>query len=183
MSVTVTYLAMRSAAELRPKHCPDPAFIVQEARIKQWPVNKFLYGYIGGAWAWWEKLTWTDEQWRTYAEDDRLRTWIASYNGSLAGYFELQQDDEAGVEIIYFGLTPAFIGRGLGGPLLTAALEAAWGTQPRRVWVHTCTLDHPAALANYLARGMKIYRTELENDPPKQFQPIAICPSTQSHLT
>ena len=180
MGVTVTYLEMRSVAELRPKYCPDRAFVVQEARIKPWPVNKFLYGYIGGAWAWWEKLNWTDEQWRTYAEDDRLRTWIASYNGSLTGYFELQRDDEAGVEISYFGLTPAFIGRGLGGPLLTAALAAAWATQPERVWVHTCTLDHPAALANYLARGMKSYRIEVAENPPPPLQHIAACSATQS---
>ena len=174
MNVTVTYLEMHSADELRPKRCADPAFRVQEAKIKQWPLNKFLYGFIGGAWAWWEKLSWTDEQWRAYAEHDRLRTWLASYDGSLAGYFELQNDDEGGVEIIYFGLTPAFIGRGLGGPLLTTALEAAWATKPRRVWVHTCTLDHPAALANYIARGMKIYRTEVEEEP----QPVFPCPST-----
>ena len=156
---------------------------MQEATVKQWPVNKFLYSFIGGPWAWWEKLSWTDEQWRAYAEDDRLRTWIATYDGSLAGYFELYRDDEGGVEIIYFGLTPAFIGRGLGGALLTAALEAAWAAQPKRVWVHTCTLDHPAALANYLARGMKSYRTEVVEEPPKELQPIPACPSAQSCST
>lgn len=170
MSVTITYLEIHSAAELRPKRCPDPDFRVQEARVKQWQVNKFFYGFVGGAWAWWEKLSWSDEQWRTYAEDARLRTWIASCSGSPAGYFELRRDDDDGVEINYFGLAPAFLGRGFGGSLLTTALESAWATQPRRVWVHTCTLDHPAALPNYLARGMKIYRTELENDPPPQFQ-------------
>ena len=166
MSVLVTYLEMHSAAELRPKRCSDPAFQVQEARIKQWPVNRFFYSFVGGPWAWWEKLSWSDEQWRAYAENDRLRTWIATYAGSPAGYFELRRDEADGIEINYFGLAPAFLGRGLGGPLLTIALEEAWATQPKRVWVHTCTLGHPAALANYQARGMKIYRTEVENDPP-----------------
>jgi len=180
MSVTVTYLEMHSAAELQPKRCPDPAFQVEEARIKQWQVNRFLYAFVGGPWAWWEKLIWSEEQWRAYAEDDRLRTWIATYDGSPAGYFELRWDDEGGVEISYFGLAPAFLGRGLGGPLLTAALEAAWASQPKRVWVHTCTLDHPAALASYQARGMKRYRTELEKDPPKQFQPVATCQRSNS---
>lgn len=166
MSVTVTYLEMHSVAELRPKHCSDPAFRVAEARLPQWPVNRFFYAFVGGPWAWWEKLSWSDEHWRAYAEDSRLRTWIATYDGSPAGYFELRWDDDAGVEISCLGLVPAFIGRGLGGPLLNAALEAAWATKPNRVWVHTCTLDHPGALANYQARGMKEYRTELENDPP-----------------
>ena len=183
MGVLVTYLQMQSAAQLRPKRCPDPAFRVEEVRIKQWQVNRFLYSFIGGAWAWWEKLSWTDEQWRAYAQDERLRTWLATYDGSPAGYFELQQDSEGGVEIIYFGLAPTFIGRGLGGPLLTTALEAAWATQPRRVWVHTCTLDHPAALANYLARGMKPYRTEVEEDPPDTFRTAAICPGATSQPT
>lgn len=168
MSVTVTYLEMLSAGELRPKRSPDPAFQVAEAKVKQWQVNRFFYHFVGESWVWWEKLGWNEAQWRAYAEDDRLRTWIATWDGSLAGYFELLRDEEGGVELSYLGLAPAFIGRGLGGPLLTAALDAAWAMRPQRVWLHTCTLDHPAAVANYQARGMKIYKTELEPDPPKQ---------------
>ncbi len=180
MSVTVTYLEMHSVEELRPAPYSDPAFRVEEARIKQWQVNKFFYGFVGGSWAWWEKLSWSDEQWRAYAEDERLRTWIATYQGAPSGYFELHRDDENGVEIIYFGLAPAFIGRGLGGALLTAALRAAWAMQPTRVWVHTCSLDHPAAIANYRARGMKDYQTRTENDPPKQLQPDDLCSGGKS---
>ena len=86
----------------------------------------------------------------------------AYYDGSLAGYYELRRDDEGGVEIAYFGLLPGFIGRGLGGALLTSAIEDAWRTTSSvsRVWVHTCTLDHPSALGNYQARGMVIYKQE-----------------------
>jgi len=87
---------------------------------------------------------------------------VGYYDGSPAGYHELRQDDGDGVEIAYFGLLPAFIGRGFGGALLTHALDEAWRMEPTRVWVHTCTLDHPAALANYQARGMKIYRVETQ---------------------
>jgi len=166
MSVTVTYLEMLSASDLRPKYSEDPAFRIAEALIKQWQVNKFLYSFIGGPWAWWEKASWSDEQWRVYAEDGRLRTWLATFDGSPAGYFELRWDEAGAVEINYLGLAQAFLGRGLGGPLLTAALKAAWAAKPKRVWVHTCTLDHARALPNYLARGMKIYRTELQDNPP-----------------
>jgi GNAT superfamily N-acetyltransferase len=78
-----------------------------------------------------------------------------------AGYYELRRDDEDGVEIAYFGLLPEFIGRGLGGALLTNAIEEAWRmSSVSRVWVHTCTLDHPGALGNYQARGMVIYKQE-----------------------
>ena len=81
--------------------------------------------------------------------------------GSIAGYYELQKKAE-NIEIAYFGLTPEFFGRGLGGALLTNAIEHAFAWDGKRVWVHTCTLDHPAALPNYLARGMHVYATSSE---------------------
>ena len=87
-----------------------------------------------------------------------------------AGYFELEKQrdtrntQEAGVststdavELVYFGVLPPFIGRGVGGALLTEAIRRAWALGPQRVWVHTCTLDHPAALPNYQKRGFRIY--------------------------
>ena len=82
----------------------------------------------------------------------------------LAGYYELRWDNEGGIEIAYFGLLPGWIGRGLGGALLTSAIEEAWriDTNPSRVWVHTCNRDHPQALANYQARGMIVYKVEKE---------------------
>ncbi|MBI4664755.1 MAG: GNAT family N-acetyltransferase [Verrucomicrobia bacterium] len=160
-TVTTTFLEMRSFEELRPKRSADDKFWIGEATTPQWPFNRFLYLTVGGAWAWNDKREWTDEQWRSYVESDRLRTFVAYHDASPAGYYELRRDDEAGVEIAYFGLLPAFIGRGFGGALLTNALEEAWKMAPIRVWVHTCTLDHPAALANYLARGMRIYKVEL----------------------
>jgi GNAT superfamily N-acetyltransferase len=74
----------------------------------------------------------------------------------------LREDAHGGIEITYFGLLAGFIGKGLGGAMLGCALQRAWMLGPDRVWVHTCTLDHPAALANYQARGMRIYRTAIE---------------------
>ena len=159
-TVTTTYLEMHSPDELRPKRCHDPRFRVDEATTPQWQFNRFLYCAVGEHWRWVEKRSWTEQQWRNYVESDRLRTFAAYYDGSPAGYYELRRDDEKGVQIEYFGLLPDFVGRGLGGALLTSALEIAWAMKPARVWVHTCTLDHPAALANYQARGMKIYRVE-----------------------
>jgi GNAT superfamily N-acetyltransferase len=95
-----------------------------------------------------------------------LCTFAGYHDDALAGYYELRQDDDGGVEIAYFGLLPEFIGRGLGGALLTSAIEVAWsprgGIVPTRVWVHTCNRDHPQALANYQARGMIVYKVEEE---------------------
>jgi GNAT superfamily N-acetyltransferase len=157
--VTTTYLEMRSPQELRPRRCNDDRFRIGERPAREWEFNRNLYIVVGENWSWNDKRGWTDAQWKEYAESPLLRTFSAHYDNALAGYYELRHDD-SGVEIAYFGLLPAFIGRGFGGATLTNAIEEAWRMSPSRVWVHTCSLDHPAALANYQARGMKIYKIE-----------------------
>ena len=158
--VTITYLEMRSPSALRPRRSEDPRFRVAEATVKQWQFNRFLYLLVGGDWSWVDKRSWSDQRWKAYAESERLRTFAAYYDGSVGGYFELRADDAGGVEIAILGLTPKFVGRGLGAVLLTHALEEGWRLQPTRVWLHTCSLDHPAALPNYQARGMTVYKVE-----------------------
>ena len=157
--VTTYYLDMKSPSWLTGKK-ESRGLRVSECEIKAYQLNRFLYHYVGGPWEWTDKLPWSDEEWRTYAESDNLRTWVAYYKGSPAGYYELQLHG-GDVEIAYFGLAPGFIGRRFGGYLLTQAIETAWAWRgTKRVWVHTCTLDHRNALENYKARGMKVYRTE-----------------------
>ena len=160
--VTTYFLEMKSACSLKVKS-ESKGLHLYECEIKQFQVNRFLYQFVGEAWQWIDKLSWSDEQWQAYAENDNLRTWIAYYQGSPAGYYELQQQVGSNVEIAYFGLAPKFIGQGFGGYLLSQAIKSAWAWQgTQRVWVHTCTLDHPSALQNYQARGMEIYRVETD---------------------
>jgi GNAT superfamily N-acetyltransferase len=156
------YLEMHSPDQLRPKRWADGRFLIRERIEPDWRFNRDLYLAVGQMWSWNDKRLWNDEQWKEYGLEAELRTFEAHYDGSLAGYYELRPDDEGGVEIAYFGLLPGFIGRGLGGALLTSAIEDAWRTTSSvsRVWVHTCTLDHPSALGNYQARGMVIYKQE-----------------------
>src|ERR1041385_9074245 len=142
-AVTTTYLEMTSPAQLRAKRCDSPRFRVLEAKARQWQFNRFLYVLVGKDWAWVDRLKWSDAQWKEYVERSEVRTFVAYFDGSPAGYFELHGDDS--VEIAYFGLAPDFIGKGFGGPLPTTAIEEAWSGDAKRVWVHTCTLDHPAA--------------------------------------
>ena len=79
----------------------------------------------------------------------------------LAGWYELRRvADDDSVEIAYFGIVATEFGRGFGKHLLSSAVGEAWALGPQRVWLHTCTLDHPNALPNYLARGFTPYRTE-----------------------
>ncbi len=161
MTKVITYYLEQTSSE---EICGKPqidGFLITEAKVKQYQYNRFFYESVGADWAWQDKLKWDISEWKQYAERDTLHLFVGYYQGSPAGYYELEEQAEGNVEISYFGLMPAFIGKGLGGYLLTNALENAWmlaGTT--RVWVHTCSLDHPGALQNYKARGMKVYLQE-----------------------
>jgi GNAT superfamily N-acetyltransferase len=159
--LVTTYLEMRSPNQLRPKRA-DAKFQVREKMQPDWRFNRELYFRVGEQWDWIDKRSWTDEQWKEYATAPELQTFAGNYEEALAGYYELRRDAQGGIEIAYFGLLPQFIGRGLGGALLTSAIEQAWRMSPQRtrVWVHTCNRDHPQALANYRARGMVVYKIE-----------------------
>jgi GNAT superfamily N-acetyltransferase len=158
-SLVTTYLEMRSADQLRAKRADD-RFKVREQADSDWRFNRDMYLRVGEKWRWIDKRPLSDEDWEDWAKE--VRTFAAYYDDKLAGYYELRRDDEGGVEIAYFGLSPEFIGRGLGGALLTSAIEQAWRSSPTpaRVWVHTCNRDHPQALVNYQARGMVVYKVE-----------------------
>lgn len=163
--VTITYLETRSTKELRPSSRSANTLIIQEVIADQRQQSRNFYCAVGAPWAWNDKRYWSDEQWQTYAKAPELRTFIAYLQDEPVGYFELHQTNEVEIEIAYFGLLPAFVGRGLGGELLTKTLETAWQQNPSRVWVHTCDLDHPAALSNYQARGMVVYKVEVHETP------------------
>lgn len=164
MSNVTTYLEMRSPDQLRAAYCADGRFQIRQKKEPDWRFNRDLYFAVGERWSWIDKRPWTDEQWKEYGLAPGLRTFGAYYGDSIAGYYELRRDNDGGVEIAYFGLLPEFVGRGYGRALLTHSIEEAWQTPPSvtRVWVHTCTRDHPRALANYQARGMTIYKLEEE---------------------
>ena len=158
-----TYLEMRSRDQLCAKRA-GARFQIREKRNRDWRFNRDLYFRVGGQWEWIDKRPWTDGQWKEYATAPELRTFAGYHDDALAGYYELRWDNEGGIEIAYFGLLPGWIGRGLGGALLTSAIEEAWriDTNPSRIWVHTCNRDHPQALATYQARGMIVYKVEKE---------------------
>ncbi|QTN31553.1 GNAT family N-acetyltransferase [Akkermansiaceae bacterium] len=122
-------------------------------------INLDWYRRVGARWAWTDRLKWSEEEWRGYVESENLETWIASFQGQDCGYFELSRQDE-GVRIALLGLAPESIGKGLGGSLLSKALERAWTEGIGRVFLDTCSKDHPNALPTYLRNGFRIIRTE-----------------------
>ena len=160
LPVLRTYLELPDRGSLKGASAPDARARVE--LIVDCPPSLFrhLYAEVGRAYHWRDRLAWTDEDARRRLDDPAVSLHLLSVDAAPAGYFELQRHDDGSVEIAYFGLLPEFHGRGLGKYLLTEAVEAGWALGASRVWLHTCTLDDPAALPNYLARGFRPFRQE-----------------------
>ncbi|MFT4219747.1 MAG: GNAT family N-acetyltransferase [Microbacterium sp.] len=169
MKVTTTTLEMLEAPASPARALPDDVRLDRTADVSP-EFARFLYGLVGGPWHWTDRLGWTRQQWIDDLSIPGTEFWILSGAGQPLGYVHLcpsPSDHGTSVEIRYFGLAPQAIGRGLGGRLLEHGVRAAWtlperfGLEPTtRVWVHTCTLDGPAALANYQARGLVVCGVE-----------------------
>jgi GNAT superfamily N-acetyltransferase len=159
--VTIKFLEMNSPGELRPKRASLPGVTVTRVPNPMPELNQFFYGAVGAGYNWIDRLTWPLEKWREYVNRPDLNTYVMAVEGIPAGYFELMRLDNGDIEIKYFGLIGSYIGKGLGAHMLTAAAETAWGAGAKRVILDTCSLDHPKAFDNYVARGFKLYRTDV----------------------
>jgi ribosomal protein S18 acetylase RimI-like enzyme len=163
VTVTTTYLHLPSREHFRPALLDDPDLLVLEAREPLPEFYRFLYDAVGRSYTWIDRLPWSDEQLRAYLSRPSVTLLPLYVRGTPAGYIELEaapeQDEGPGTEIMYFGLIPAFHGRGLGKYLLSVGVARAFDDGASRVWVNTCSLDGPYALANYQARGFIPYKT------------------------
>ena len=155
-----SYLEMRERLALRPARVGDPDVTVEQVAAVTPDFWRHLYAEVGRRYHWVDRLEWSDGDILEYLGDPAVSLWVTKVAGQLAGYFELRREPDGAVEIVYFGLLDPFIGRGLGGHMLTEAVERAWDLGATRVWLHTNTLDHPAALPNYLKRGFAVFKTE-----------------------
>ena len=150
----------RDAFQPSPVHLDFDVAIVDPSDFE---LNRRFYCSVGSQWDWTDRLNWSQDEWLNYVDRDVLKTYVGRLNGCDVGYFELEIQESGNIEIVLFGLLPQYIGKGLGGSLLSAAVDCAWEfSDTDRVWVHTCTHDHKHALDNYRARGFKLFRTELE---------------------
>jgi ribosomal protein S18 acetylase RimI-like enzyme len=160
IEVTRTYLEMRDPSELQAAKLEDSSIRIELQRDCSVELFRWLYAEVGKNYHWTDRLPWTDEDIREHLAQPQISIWLLTYANERAGYFELRKCEDSSTEIAYFGLLPQFLGRGLGKHLLTCATEQAWADGAYRVWLHTCTLDDPAALPNYLKRGFKAFKTE-----------------------
>lgn len=159
-TVTRTYLRMLAPDALRPRRNAPRGARLEPLRPCTVDEYRALYRDVGWPWHWHDRDAWSDARLAEHLAQPSVHVHRLTMDGETAGYFELQRHDDGDVELVYFGLVDRFIGRGLGGYLLTRAVEEAWHLDASSVWLHTCTLDHPAALANYRARGFEPYHTE-----------------------
>ena len=154
---------MSDLADLQPAAAPPGPLEFRQAVRPSPELGRFLYTAAGGNWFWTMRLGWTYEQWLERLSHPRVETWVLYDEGTPAAYFELDGTIDPDVEIAYLGVLPAFIGRRLGAWLLTTAIQRGFAMGGKRVWVHTCTLDSPNALANYQARGMRLFNAHSES--------------------
>jgi GNAT superfamily N-acetyltransferase len=161
VQATRTYLELRKPGQFRPAFGDFPDLTIEEVRRPTPELYRHCYRTVGEAYHWRDRWDWTDEEIRAHLAQPGISLHVATQAGALAGWYELRRvAEDNSVEIAYFGLAPGAIGQGLGKHLLSCAVRDAWALEPTRVWLHTCTLDHPAALPNYLARGFVPYQTE-----------------------
>jgi len=156
------YLEINSIQYLNETTEPSKDYSLKLLEPINFQLNKFFYKNIGKKHQWKDRLAWTETQWIDYVSSKKVKTFILKYKDDLAGFFELIfHTEKKEVEIAYFGLLEEFHNKKLGSYLLTEAIKNSFKENINRVWVHTCSLDHKNALNNYIARGMKIFKTEI----------------------
>ena len=155
------YLEIKSIEDLNEVIKPDEDCSLDLLEPINFQLNKFFYKNIGKKHKWIDRLVWSEAQWIDYVSNKNVKTYIFKFKDDLAGFFELIfHFEKKEVEIAYFGLLEEFQNKKLGSYLLYQAIQKSFSRNICRVWVHTCSLDHKNALHNYIARGMKIFKTE-----------------------
>ena len=158
------YLEINSIKELKETNQSFDDFSIVLIDPINFQLNKFFYKNIGKKHSWVDRLAWSEEKWINYASSKNVNTYVLKHKDDLVGFFELifhPENNER--EIAYFGILEEYQNKKLGSFLLSEAIKKSFVNNTKRVWVHTCSLDHKNALNNYVSRGMKIFKTEILN--------------------
>ena len=160
-SVERNYLEIHSINELKESIKIYKDYSIKLLEPENFQLNKFFYINVGKKHHWVDRLVWNDKQWIEYTSNENAKTYVLKENRDLVGYFELIFHKEKNeIEIAYLGLLEEYHNKKFGSYLLCNAIKKSFSEKPKRVWVHTCSLDHKNALSNYISRGMKIFKKE-----------------------
>lgn len=159
VEVTVHYLEMRAPFANHPPPSRDDVAVVHAKRPSV-AYYRFLYNAVGRDYYWLSRRKLNDTQLSAIIQDPGTEVHVLHVHGCPAGFAELDRREQGEIELVQFGLMPEFIGQGLGTWFLRWTIDKASSYQAQRLWLHTCTLDHPAALRTYTKAGFVIYRTE-----------------------
>ena len=154
------FLELKDLKKLKTNSINENKYLVKKIK-PDFQLNKFFYKQVGKKHRWIDRLSWSDEKWINFISNKNLETYVISESDDLIGFFELLYNPDLNeTEISYFGLLEEYIGKGIGGYALSEAIKKSFEKDIKRVWLHTCTLDHPNALKNYIARGMTVFKKE-----------------------
>ena len=156
------YLEISSLNHLKEGNKPSKDYSLNLIDPINFQINKFFYKNIGKKHKWVDRLIWNEQQWIDYVSSDKVKTYVLKNKDDLVGFFELIfHFEKKEVEIAYFGILEEYQNKKLGSFLLSEAIKKSFEENINRVWLHTCSLDHKNALNNYIARGMKIFKSEI----------------------
>jgi len=156
------YLEINSIKDLKETNQSFDDFSIVLIDPINFQLNKFFYKNIGKKHRWVDRLTWSEQKWIDYVSNSKVKTYVLKKKDDLVGFFELIfHFENKEVEIAYFGILEEYQNKKLGSFLLSEAIKKSFNKNINRVWLHTCSLDHENALKNYLARGMKIFKSEI----------------------
>jgi len=169
-TLITTYLEMTRRSAFRPAYLndDDSQFTVLRMTTLDIDYYRFIYRAVGEQWRWRDRLLISDEALTAILEHPDTTVDIMYVGGVPVGFIELKREADE-TEIAYFGLRPGYIGQGLGKHLLSWGIAQAWSDGTQRLWLHTCNLDSPYALDNYLKRGFTIYDVREEPMPARYY--------------
>ena len=158
------YLEINSLKDLKEGNKPSENYSLSLIDPINFQLNKFFYKNIGKNHKWVDRLSWSEEKWINYVSSKNVQTFVFKKKDDLVGFFELIfHYEKKETEIAYFGILEEYHNKKLGSYLLSEAIKKSFKNNVKRVWVHTCSLDHKNALNNYISRGMQIFKTETLN--------------------
>jgi ribosomal protein S18 acetylase RimI-like enzyme len=156
------YLEINSIKDLKESNQSFDGFEIVLLDPVNFQLNKFFYKNIGKKHRWVDRLIWSEQQWIDYVSNSKLKTFVLRKKNDLVGFFELIFHlENKEVEIAYFGILEEYQNKKLGSFLLSEAIKKSFNENIKRIWLHTCSLDHKNALKNYLARGLKVFKSEI----------------------